>query len=217
MEARALMPSRGVFVTGTDTGIGKTVVSACLVKAWGGDYWKPMQTGLDDDEGDTATVARLTGVATERLHPPAYAFGPPLSPHVAASQAGIEIELARLELPVSPRPIVVEGAGGAMVPLNDRALMIDLMVRLALPVVIAAADRLGAISQTLLTLEALRGRHLDVLGVILTGGPFADNADAIQRHGRVEILARLPWGEQVDAATIDQWVKASPRLATLPL
>jgi len=111
--------------------------------------------------------------------------------------------------------IVVEGAGGAMVPLGDDTLMIDLMVRLALPVVVAAADRLGAISQTLLTLQALRARGLAALGVVLIGGPFADNADAIERHGRAKVLARLPWVEPLDFASIEGWASAMPALETL--
>jgi malonyl-CoA O-methyltransferase len=201
---------RGVFVTGTDTGVGKTVVGACLARAWDADYWKPIQTGLDEEEGDTAVVARLAGLAPERLHAPVYAFGPPVSPHLAAAEAGTSIEIGRLSLPASPRPIVVEGAGGALVPLNAHERMVDLMAALALPVVIAAADRLGAISHTLMTLESVRARGLKVLAVILTGGPFADNAEAIVRHGGVRILARLPWVEPIGPEQVAAWAKELP-------
>ena len=203
---------RGVFVTGTDTGVGKTVVSACLAKAWGADYWKPMQTGLAEEAGDTATVAALAGLAPERLHPPAHAFAPPVSPHLAAEQAGARIALKSLELPASDRPIVVEGAGGALVPLNERETMLDLMVRLGLPVVLVAATRLGAINQTLLTLEAVRARGLEVLGVVLTGQPFADNRAAMERHGRVRVLAELPHAERIDAGQIAAWAATLPAL-----
>jgi malonyl-CoA O-methyltransferase len=205
---------KGVFVTGTDTGVGKTIVSACLVRAWGADYWKPVQTGLDEDEGDTAVVARLTQLSPDRIHPPACAFGPPLSPHLAAG-SGEPISLDRLTLPASPRPIVVEGAGGALVPLNGRELMADLMARLALPVIVVAADRLGAINHALLTLEALRARDLAVAGVILTGGPFGDNAEAIARHGRTRALARLPWAVAVGPAEVALWAGQMPDLAEL--
>jgi malonyl-CoA O-methyltransferase len=206
---------RGVFITGTDTGVGKTVVSACLARAWEADYWKPVQTGLADDPSDTATVAILADLPKERLHAPAHAFDPPVSPHLASAQAGAHIAAARLDLPASERLTVVEGAGGALVPLNDHETMLDLMDRLNLPVVVVAADRLGAISQTLLTLEALRGRALKVAGVVLTGDPFADNASAIARHGRVRILARLPRAERVDAAQVDAWTELMPSPETI--
>jgi malonyl-CoA O-methyltransferase len=203
---------RGVFVTGTDTGVGKTVASACLVRAWGADYWKPVQTGLDEDEGDTAAVARLAGASRERLRLPAFQFGPPVSPHLAAALEGVEISLDRLALPASPRPIVVEGAGGPLVPLNPRETMIDLMRTLDLPVIVVAADKLGAISHTLLAIEALRARSLEVAGVMLTGGPFADNAQAIASHGRTRVLARLPWTEPVNVEVVAAWAKTLPRL-----
>lgn len=205
---------RGVFVTGTDTGVGKTLVSACLVRAWGADYWKPVQTGLDVDEGDTAAVARFAQLPAGRLHAPAYAFGPPLSPHLAAERAGVEIALDRFTLPASVRPIVVEGAGGALVPLNGQALMVDLMQALALPVVVVAADRLGAINHTLMTLETLRTRGLKVAGVILTGDPFADNAEAIVRHEGVKVLARLPRAERIDAGVVADWAEHMPPLSS---
>ena len=203
---------KGVFVTGTDTGVGKTVVSACLVRAWDADYWKPVQTGLAEDEGDTATVARLAGLPPGRLHPPGYAFEAPLSPHLAAAREGASIHLDATDLPASERPIVVEGAGGPLVPLNERELMIDLMARLGLPVVLVAPNRLGAINQTLLALESLRARGLQLLGVVLMGVPFADNRAAIEAHGRVRVLAELPWAERLDADQIARWAALMPAL-----
>ena len=203
---------RGVFVTGTDTGVGKTVVSACLVKAWGADYWKPVQTGIAEEAGDTATVAALAGLPAERLHRPSHEFGPPVSPHLAAEEAGARIALESLELPASDRLVVVEGAGGALVPLNARETMRDLMVRWDLPVVLVAATRLGAINQTLLTLDALRARGLDVLGVVLTGEPFADNRAAIERLGRVRVLAELPHAERIYARQVTAWSGSLPSL-----
>jgi malonyl-CoA O-methyltransferase len=208
-------PARGVFVTGTDTGVGKTLVSAWLVKAWGADYFKPVQTGLAEEAGDTATVAALAGAEPERLHPPVHAFDPPVSPHLAAEQAGVEIRLDDFRLPESRRAIVVEGAGGALVPLNGQHTMLDLMVRLDLPVVVVVADRLGAINQTLLTLQALRARGLEVLGVVLTGHPFADNRAAIERHGAVRILAELPFSDRIDAAQVAAWAERAPPLEEL--
>ena len=205
-------PARGVFVTGTDTGVGKTVVSACLTLAWGADYWKPVQTGLAQEAGDTATVAALTDLPPGRLHPPAHAFDPPVSPHLAAAEAGAALRLEDFSLPQSERPLVVEGAGGVLVPLNGVETMLDLMVRLDLPVVLVAADRLGAINQTLLTLAALRGRGLEVLGVVLTGEPFADNRAAIEVHGKVRILAQLPHADRIDPEQVAAWAAMLPTL-----
>ena len=205
----------GVFITGTDTGVGKTVVSACLARAWAADYWKPVQTGLDEDEGDTATVARLAALPHDRLHPPAFTFGPPVSPHLAAAQAGAAIGLADFALPSSARPIVVEGAGGALVPLGGESLTTDLMLRLGLPVVVVVRNRLGAINHALLTLEALRARGLEVLGVVLTGAAFRDNRAAIERHGRVRVLAELPWTEPLTPEAVAAWARLVPPLEAL--
>jgi malonyl-CoA O-methyltransferase len=113
-------------------------------------------------------------------------------------------------LPESGRPLVVEGAGGALVPLNDRELMVDLMVRLGLPVIVAAADRLGGINHALLTLQALYAHRLPVLGVILTGGSFGDNAAAIEHYGRTPILARLPWADPLNAKTVEAMAGTMP-------
>ena len=204
---------RGVFITGTDTGVGKTIVSACLARAWDVDYWKPVQTGLAEEDGDTAIVARLAALSAGRLHPPRHALAAPLSPDAAAAREGITIRLEDFALPASDRPVVVEGAGGPLVPLSDQALTIDLMVKLGLPVVLVAADRLGAISQTLLALEGLRARSLQVLGVVLTGGPFADNRAAIETHGKVRILAELPHADVIAAERIAEWARL---FASLP-
>ena len=205
---------RGVFVTGTDTGVGKTVVSAVLARAWDADYWKPVQTGLAEDEGDTAAVARMTGLKPGRLHPPRHAYAAPLSPDAAAAAEGVRIAVEDFSMPVSLRPVVVEGAGGPLVPLNDQALTVDLMARLGLPVVLAVANRLGAINHALAALEAVRARGLEVLGVVLVGPAFAANRQAIETHGRVRVLAELPIAERLDAETISAWAKM---IAPLPL
>ncbi len=181
----------GVFVTGTDTGIGKTVVSACLVRRWSAEYWKPVQTGLDEDPGDTRTVAHLASAPASRMHTPRYAFQAPLSPEAAAAAEGAAVALADLVLPEGRAPIVVEGAGGVLVPLGGGALMADLMVQLGLPVLLVARTTLGTINHTLLSLEVLRARGLTVWGVVMVGSDGAENAEAIARLGRVRVLARL--------------------------
>ena len=184
------MRPRGVFVTGTDTGVGKTVVSAALVAQWRADYWKPAQTGLAEEAGDSDSVASLAPGA--RIWPPRFALRAPLSPEAAGALEGVAPALEDFTLPASTAPIVVEGAGGVLVPLGGGATMADLMVRLALPVVLAARGTLGTINHTLLSLEALRARGLHVAFVVMTGPILAGNDTTVARLGQVAV-ARLPW------------------------
>lgn len=206
---------RGVFVTGTDTNVGKTVVSACLASAWNAAYWKPVQTGLAEDPGDTATVTMLAGLAADRLVPPTYAFRAPLSPHAAAAAERAEIALESFSLPAMQRLVIVEGAGGILVPLNRNALMIDLMRRLDLPAVLVARSTLGTINHTLLSLGALRARQIPVLGVVMNGPPDAGNRRAIEQFGRTRVIAELPRVEPLDAATLQSLAARIPPLDSL--
>ena len=190
---------QGLFVTGTDTGVGKTVVAAALMSRWRQlahlRYWKPVQTGIESDD-DTAEVLRLAGLPSERALCDGVRLPRPLSPHLSASLSGTSISVpALLEMaasqPVSQRWIV-EGAGGVLVPLNERQLMIDLMSVLGMPVVIAARSGLGTINHTLLTIEALRARAIAIAGVVLVGPPNADNQLAIETHAHVTVIGSLP-------------------------
>jgi malonyl-CoA O-methyltransferase len=204
------MPGRGVFVTGTGTGIGKTVVSAALAYRWGATYWKPVQTGIDAEPGDSETVSSLSGA---RVHPPRHVFRAPLSPEAAAALEGRSIALTDFDLPGGEGPIVVEGAGGVLVPLNAQCLMVDLMVRLALPVVLVAGTALGTINHSLLSLAALRARHLPVLGVVLVGPDDAGNRDAILRHGGVSLLGTMPTLSPLTPGALREAASAFPAFA----
>jgi malonyl-CoA O-methyltransferase len=208
---------RGVFVTGTDTGVGKTVASACLVRAWQADYWKPAQTGLAEDPGDTATVATLAALQPHRLHPPCHQFAAPLSVEAAAELEAAEVALDDFHLPATQRPLVVEGAGGVLVPLAPGVLMVDLMARLGLPVVLVARTTLGTINHTLLSLAALRARGLSVAGVVLVGAPSPGNRSAIARHGDVPILLEIPPLNPLTPAAIAEAGRGLPPLPLLPL
>lgn len=199
--ARAIERAGGVFVTGTGTGVGKTVVSAGLASALDGDYWKPVQTGCLEDS-DTDTVTRLAALGPGRTHPPAHVYQAPLSPHEAARLEGAAIDLADFALPGTDRALVVEGAGGLLVPLNDRHTMADLMSRLGLPCVLVALSGLGTINHTLLSLEALKARHIPLLGVVMNGEPNAANADAIRSFGGVPVLLELAPLEPLDGGAV---------------
>ena len=180
----AELPSR-LFVTGTDTGVGKSYVAALLTVGLEAAYWKPVQSGTD---ADADWLRRVTGLPAERILPETYHLREPLSPHEAARREGVQIEMSRFVLPKQKR-LIVEGAGGVMVPLDDRHLMIDLMVDLGLPVLVVAHSELGTINHTLLTLDQLRRRDCPLLGVVVNGPPNPANCRAIAHYGKVPVLA----------------------------
>jgi len=206
---------RGVFVTGTDTGVGKTVVAACLVRRWGAAYWKPVQTGLAEETGDTDTVVQLAGLPPGRVHAPRHELAAPLSPQAAAARQGVTIRLEDFTLPAGDDPLVVEGAGGVLVPLCAGVLMADLMHRLGLPAVLVARSGLGTINHTLLSVEALRARGIAILGVVIVGDDGAENAAAISRFGLVRVLGHVPRLARVDAAAVNEAVACLPGMEVL--
>jgi dethiobiotin synthase len=193
----------GSFVTGTDTNVGKTVLSALLVAALDAVYWKPVQTGTIDGT-DSESVRAWAGIPAERVVPERYRFVPPVSPHLAAREAGVHIALDAFDFPdaQSGLPWIVEGAGGVMVPLNERDLMRDLMRRLGLPVVVAARTALGTINHTLLTLAALREVRLNIRGVVLIGEENTENRRAIEHYGDVRVIGYIPRLPQIHRAAL---------------
>ena len=193
----------GYFVTGTDTNVGKTVLSALLGAALDGVYWKPVQTGAREGT-DRESVRRWAGVPEGRLFREQYCFDPPVSPHLAASEAGVHITLESFQIPDEQAglPWIVEGAGGVMVPLNERELMRDLMRRLGFPMVVAARTALGTINHTLLTLAALRDAQLDIRGVVLIGDGHAENRHAIEHYGKVHVIGHIPVLQNIHRAAL---------------
>jgi dethiobiotin synthetase len=173
--------------------VGKTVLSALLTAALEGCYWKPIQTGAREGT-DREAVRRFAEAPEARLLPETYCFEPPVSPHLAAQWAGVRIDLENIRLPkVAARaPLIVEGAGGALVPINERDLMADLMRRLELPIVLVARTTLGTINHTLLALEALRARELEVRGVVMVGPENAENRRAIEHYGSARVVGHIP-------------------------
>lgn len=186
-----------IWVAGTDTNVGKTIVAAALVKHLNASYWKPVQTGTDTDD-DTTTVQTLTGLDTSKFLPNAMRFKAPLSPNQAAELEGETIAMRDIKLPDHRGRLVIEGAGGLLVPLNHHRTMIDLMRYYSAPVVLVARSALGTLNHTFLSLHLLREMRLPIQGVVLVGEPNPMNARDISEIGKVRILAEIPWMDPID-------------------
>lgn len=185
-------------VTGTDTGVGKTIFAAGLAAALGASYWKPVQAGTDDG-GDSANVRAL---AVRDILPEAYRLKTACAPHVAAAIEGIEIDPDALELPKVEESLVIEGAGGVLVPLAGEMLFADLFAIWRAPVVLVARTALGTINHSLLSIEALRRRGVAILGVTFVGDPEPESESAILRLGQTRRIGRLPWLDPLSRETL---------------
>jgi len=193
--------SSDLFITGTDTGVGKTLLSSLLLANLKCKYWKPVQTGACEGT-DRETVMKWAEIPAEDTFRESYIFDPPVAPHLAARQQGITIHLEEIRRPATPDPIVIEGAGGVLVPINDGAFMLDLMRHLAAPVVVAARTALGTINHTLLTLSAIRHAKLSLRGGVMIGKENVENRLAIERYGDVPVIGSIPWLESIDRQTL---------------
>jgi len=183
------MASRFI-IAGTDTDIGKTVFAAALTLALGGNYWKPVQSGIE--YVDTKVVQDITGLADEHFFPERYVLTEPLSPHLAAEIDGVDLDVKDIIVPESSRPLVIEAAGGLMVPLTRKALQINLFKRWGIPIILCARTGLGTLNHTLLSLEAMRSREMNVHGVVFIGDENEDNMRTIGEVSGAKILGRLP-------------------------
>jgi dethiobiotin synthetase len=200
-----------IVVTGTDTGVGKTVLAATIAGALKAHYWKPVQAGTGE-ETDSALVSRLSGLPKGNVLPEAYRLATPCSPHRAAEIDGVAIDPARLALPHVTGPLVVEGAGGVLVPLSRSMTYADMFARWAVPVVLAARTSLGTINHSLLSIEALRARGVPLLGVAFIGAPNEDSEATIAELGQVRRLGRLPLLEALEPATLARAFQANFRI-----
>lgn len=206
---------RGLFVTGTDTGVGKTAVAAALMHRYRGPgilkYWKPIQTGIEESD-DTTTVRQLGACREDEWFDPGIRLSRPVAPYLAAAAEGTRIDIREVvrnaeKAPKSTRWIV-EGAGGVLVPINEIELMTDLMSGLGLPVLIATRSTLGTINHTLLTIEALRRRNLEVAGAVMVGERNADNREAVERYGGVNVVGEMPRFPSLTADVLRHWSKS---------
>jgi dethiobiotin synthetase len=197
-----------LVITGTDTGVGKTVFAAALTDALSGYYWKPVQSGLEDAT-DSETVRRLGQLAPDRILPEAYRLTTPASPHLSAKLDGVTILPHDLSAPDADAPLVIEGAGGLMVPLTDRTVFADVFARWRIPVVLCARTELGTINHTLLSLEALRARSIPILGVAFIGDEQPDTQGTIAALGQVSVLGRLPRLDPLTSDALRQALRAN--------
>jgi len=199
--------SKRIIICGTDTDVGKTIVSSFFVQGLKGIYWKPIQSGTEEGT-DTKTVCNLLTLQPNRYLAERYKFKAPVSPHWAAEQESDFIEPSNLILPDLDELIIIETAGGLMVPLNRNWLQIDQLKAWGAPIILVARTGLGTLNLTLLSLEALKQRNLDVLGIVLNGPPHKDNPKTLEQFGDTKILASLPIFDKVNAKVLSQeWRK----------
>ena len=199
--------SKRIIICGTDTDVGKTIISSFFVQGLKGIYWKPIQSGTEKST-DTETVCKLLNLKSDRHLSERYKFKAPVSPHWAAEKESSFIEPKNLDIPDINKLIIIETAGGLMVPLNRNWLQIDQLKVWGAPIILVARTGLGTLNHTLLSLEALKNRNLNVLGIVLNGPPHNDNPKTLEQFGDTKILARLPVFEKISAKELAQeWKK----------
>jgi dethiobiotin synthetase len=200
-----------IIVTGTDTDVGKTIFAAALVQALGASYWKPVQAGLAVPT-DSQIVAALAAEREDQILPEAYCLNEPIAPHIAAAHAGMAIDPDQLHLPCVAGALVVEGAGGVLVPITADFLFADLFARWAAPVVLVARTALGTINHSLLSIEALRARRVPILGIAFVGPPNVESELSISKIGNIKRLGRLPIVEGLDGPWLRPQIKAKSQV-----
>jgi len=195
------MSDRTLFVTGIGTGIGKTIVSAVLTEKLKSDYWKPIQSG-DLDDSDTLKVKNLVSNTTSVFHTEAYRLTQPYSPHKSAAIDGITIDLNKIIAPKTNNNLLIEGAGGLMVPLNNEYLMIDLIKQLDVEVILVSQNYLGSINHTLLSVAMIKQYDIKIAGIIFNGKTDENSESYILNYTGLKLLGHLPEFETVDKDTI---------------
>jgi len=196
-----------LVICGTDTDIGKTVVSSLFVQGLDAIYWKPIQSGLEDG-GDTEQVCKLLNLPENRYLPEKYKFKAAVSPHWSAEKENRLIQPEKMHVPILSQNLIVETAGGVMVPLTRNFLQIDLLQKWMLPIILVARSGLGTLNHTLLTIEALRRRKIPILGIILNGDLHEDNPKTLEQFGNIPVIAQLPQFKNISAKSLhEQWLK----------
>jgi dethiobiotin synthetase len=181
---------RKIFITGIGTDVGKTIVSSVLTEALHADYWKPIQTG-NYYGTDTEFVKKLVGNEKSKFHKEAYSYEPSLSPHAAAQAMGEEIDVNRILLPTTENTLIIEGAGGVMVPITQNFLIIDLIKKFDAEVILVVQHYLGSINHTLLSIEFLKSQKVNFKGIIFNGSPQKSSEDVIIKYSQVPVLGYI--------------------------
>jgi dethiobiotin synthetase len=194
------------FVTGIGTDIGKTIVSAILVEALQADYFKPIQAG-DLNNSDTIKVKNLVNNKSLVFHPETYRLKKPMSPHAAADFDGVKIELPKIKLPKTKNNLIIEGAGGVMVPLNDKQLVIDLISKLKTEVILVSQNYLGSINHTILTFEALKNKGIKMAGIVFNGKTNQTSEDYILKYTGLKCILRIKQEKEITPKTIAKYSK----------
>ncbi len=195
------------FVTGTDTNVGKTIVSAIVTQILGGCYWKPIESGLGNEVSDAVTVKNLTGLPEQHFFSTIYELQASLSPNHAAELEQIDIDILQCNHPPFERALIVEGAGGVFVPVNAHACMLDLMKHLNFPVIIVTRGTLGTLNHTLLTINALRQRGIPIHGVVFNGELYHANQKTIEEWGGVRTLFHVPHFDALEKNALQTWIQ----------
>ena len=195
-----------LFITGISTDVGKTIASAIIVEALQADYWKPIQAG-DLEHSDTHKVRSLVSNTQSQFHPNSYALQTPASPHLAAAKDGITIDLNQIQEPETTNHLVVEGAGGILVPLNDTQSVVDL-IQSDYKVIVVSRHYLGSINHTLLTVEALQNRKIQVAGIIFSGDENSSTESIILSRTAVPCLGRIAQEPYFDSNVISEYADA---------
>lgn len=196
--------SKKYFVTGIGTDVGKTIVSAILVEALKADYFKPVQCG-DLDNSDTAKVRDLISNRVTQFHASSYAFQEPASPHYAAELENKKVDLNKIKLPSTNEALIIEGAGGILVPLNREKLILDLVAKWDVEVIVVSRNYLGSINHTLLTIQALQERNITIKGIIFNDTPNEPTESVILEYTGVTFLGRVLNETSFDRSTIKRY------------
>lgn len=203
-----------IFITGTDTNVGKTLVASWLCLHTGYDYFKPIQTGSIEGT-DSNQILKLSKNYNQPnkqnnnknykniiVHKETYLYQEAVSPHLAAKLNNQIIDISKIQIPTNVNDLIIEGAGGVLTPINQQLLMADLIKQLSVSVILVARSSLGTINHTLLSLEVLRVRKINILGVVVSGELNQDNCDAIEWYGKIKVLAQVPMLKNINTESL---------------
>jgi len=190
------------FITGIGTEVGKTLASAIVTQALEADYWKPVQAG-ELDSSDSMKVQSLINNDTSKFHPEGYRLNHPMSPHAAAERDGVEIDISSFEMPRTDNHLVIEGAGGLLVPLNKKNTILDLIANLKCEVILVSRHYLGSINHTLMSIELLKQRNIPIKGILFNGNENKDTESIIKEMTGIEVLGRIDELEDLNKAVIN--------------